>query len=98
MNGPTVLELPREPMPDIASAPHQGTEGALDWVGMSEVHQPLRLRDGDATHPVDARASIYVDLRDPRAKASTCRACTCACVTSWTGSSTRPRSGPCWTR
>ncbi len=55
-------------MPDIASHEHIHPQGTLDWVGMSNVHVPLRVSDGGVTHQVAAKAQIYVDLEDPQAK------------------------------
>ena len=55
-------------MPDIASRPLPGGDGALDWVGMGNVRQPLDVRDGDDVRRVDARVQVYVDLADPEAK------------------------------
>ena len=55
-------------MPDIASRELRNPEETLDWVGMSEVHQPLRIRDGGKVREVQARVQIYVDLADPQAK------------------------------
>ena len=55
-------------MPDIASRELRNPEETLDWVGMGEVHQPLRIRDGSNVREVQARVQIYVDLADPQAK------------------------------
>jgi GTP cyclohydrolase IB len=55
-------------MPDIAGRPHAEPQGTLDWVGMSEIHQPIRLRDGGAEQRVQANVQVYVDLGDPHAK------------------------------
>ena len=55
-------------MPDVASRAVQHAEGTLDWVGMGNVRIPLRVRDGDAVHPAHARAQVYVNLADGRAK------------------------------
>ena len=55
-------------MPDIASRELHAPEGALDWVGMSEVHQPLRIRDGGVVREVQSQVQIYVDLADTQAK------------------------------
>lgn len=57
-----------ENMPDIAGRPHLNPQGTLDWVGMSEIHQPVLVRDGDAEHRVQANVQVYVDLNDPHAK------------------------------
>ena len=55
-------------MPDIASRELRNPEETLDWVGMGEVHQPLRIRDDGKVREVQARAQIFVDLADPQAK------------------------------
>ena len=55
-------------MPDIASRELRNPEETLDWVGMGDVHQPLRIRDGGNVREVQARVQIYVDLADPQAK------------------------------
>jgi len=55
-------------LPDIADRPHFQPQGTLDWVGMSEIHQPITVRDGRGTHGAHARVQVYVDLKDPRAK------------------------------
>jgi len=55
-------------MPDIAGRPHTQPQGKLDWVGMSDIHQPILVRDGDTTRQVQARVQVYVDLNDPHAK------------------------------
>ncbi len=55
-------------MPDIASRELRNPEETLDWVGMGEVHQPLRIRDDGNVREVQARVQIYVDLADPQAK------------------------------
>jgi GTP cyclohydrolase FolE2 len=33
-------------MPDIAGRPHTQPQGTLDWVGMSDIHQPILVGDG----------------------------------------------------
>lgn len=55
-------------MPDIAASEHLHPQGTLDWVGMSNVHIPLRVSDGGTARSVDAKAQIYVNLEDPQAK------------------------------
>ena len=55
-------------MPDIAQRPHQDPQGTLDWVGMSEIHQPIIVRDGKLQQRVQARVQVFVDLNDPHAK------------------------------
>ena len=55
-------------MPDIASIEHLHPQGTLDWVGMSDVHVPLRVSDAGVARNVSAKAQIYVNLEDPQAK------------------------------
>jgi len=55
-------------MPDIANRELPEEQGTLDWVGMSDVHQPLRVKDGDEMKEVQAKVQVYVNLADPNAK------------------------------
>lgn len=55
-------------MPDIASDEHQHPQGTLDWVGMSQIHQPILVRDRGDVQKVNARVQVYVDLADSQAK------------------------------
>ena len=55
-------------MPDIAKRALSDAQAKLNWVGLSNLHQPLLLKDGDAVRPVQARVQVYVDLDDPRSK------------------------------
>lgn len=55
-------------MPDIARRPHQQPQGRLDWVGMSDIHQPISLLDGGEEQRVQANVQVYVNLADPLAK------------------------------
>lgn len=55
-------------MPDIACRPHEDPQGTLDWVGMSDIHQPILVRDGNEEQRVQAEVQVYVDLADPHAK------------------------------
>jgi GTP cyclohydrolase I len=55
-------------MPDIAGRPYAAPQGTLDWVGMSDIHQPILVRDGKESHNTQARVQVYVDLNDPHAK------------------------------
>ncbi len=55
-------------MPDVASRELHAPAGTLDWVGMSDIHQPLLVRDGDKTKQVQSRVQVFVDLGDPLAK------------------------------
>ncbi len=55
-------------MPDIQSAELTALGAQLDWVGMSDIHQPLMIRDGGAVRQVQSHVQVYVDLGDPKAK------------------------------
>ena len=55
-------------MPDIANRTLQSAQAKLDWVGMSNVHQPLRVKDGNQSKEVHANIQVYVNLADPLAK------------------------------
>lgn len=55
-------------MPDVARDLLKAPQGALDWVGMADIRQPLMIRDGAKTSQVQARVQIYVDLGDELAK------------------------------
>ena len=66
--GDLIGAAPLPELPDIASGPHQSPEGTLDWVGMADIHQPLLVRDRDATKQVTARAQVYVDMNDAETK------------------------------
>ncbi|MEZ5551404.1 MAG: GTP cyclohydrolase FolE2 [Pseudomonadales bacterium] len=55
-------------MPDIAREQHLAPQGELSWVGMSRVHQPIRLQHAGGDDPVLASVGVYVDLTDPLAK------------------------------
>ena len=66
MNRPELVA--QSDMPDVAKGAHHHPQGTLDWVGMSGVHQPLRIRDGETAREVQSRVQIYVDLGDTQAK------------------------------
>lgn len=66
MNKPELIAV--NDMPDVASRELQQPHVTLDWVGMSDIHQPLLVRDGKHTKPVQTRVQIYVDLGDELAK------------------------------
>ena len=55
-------------MPDIQGAQLDALDATLDWVGMSDISQPLLIRDSGATRQVQSRVQVYVDLGDPLAK------------------------------
>ncbi len=55
-------------MPDVASGQLRQPQIALDWVGMSNIHQPLLVTDGDETRQVQTRVQVYVDLAQSKAK------------------------------
>ena len=66
MNKPKLVS--ETDMPDVAMRELQNPQGTLDWVGMSDVHQPLKIRDGHEEREVQARVQIYVNLDDMQAK------------------------------
>lgn len=66
MNKPELIAV--SDMPDVASRELQHPHETLDWVGMSDIHQPLLVKDGKDTKHVQTRVQIYVDLGDERAK------------------------------
>ncbi|MCH2669057.1 MAG: GTP cyclohydrolase FolE2 [Gammaproteobacteria bacterium] len=66
MNKPELIAV--SDMPDVASRELQQPHETLDWVGMSDIHQPLLVKDGKETKHVQTRVQIYVDLGDERAK------------------------------
>ncbi|MEE2782304.1 MAG: GTP cyclohydrolase FolE2 [Pseudomonadota bacterium] len=55
-------------MPDITRRVLGEAQDTLDWVGMSHVHQPLLVKDGDISKAVHAKVQVYVNLADPHAK------------------------------
>ena len=55
-------------MPDVATRGVRGLASTLDWVGMSSIRQPLRIRDGGEVRQVEAQAQLYVDLGDAQAR------------------------------
>ena len=55
-------------MPDIASRELRQPQVSLDWVGMSNIHQPLLVKDGGTIKPVQTKVQVYVDLADTTAK------------------------------
>ncbi|MEM7077802.1 MAG: GTP cyclohydrolase FolE2 [Pseudomonadota bacterium] len=55
-------------MPDVARRVLGEAQDTLDWVGMSHVHQPLLVKDGDQSKAVQANVQVYVNLADPMAK------------------------------
>ncbi len=55
-------------MPDVANRELQQPQVALDWVGMSQIHQPLLVKDGGAVKQVQTKVQVYVDLGDTKAK------------------------------
>ena len=66
MNKPVSISV--STMPDIANRELPEEQGTLDWVGMSDVHQPLKVKDGDEMKDVQAKVQVYVNLADPTAK------------------------------
>lgn len=56
-------------MPDIANHTTAQTEGALDWVGMSNIEMPLMVESLDeAERMVSAHVDAFVNLKEPQAK------------------------------
>ena len=55
-------------MPDVQRTTVGELRGTLDWVGMSNISQPLLVRDGVKTRQVQSKVQVYVDLGDPEAK------------------------------
>ena len=66
MSKPTLVST--NDMPDVARRTFNDAQEALDWVGMSHVHQPLLVKDGDKSKAVQANVQVYVNLADPVAK------------------------------
>lgn len=66
MTKPTLVTSPN--MPDVANRQLGEAQATLDWVGMSHVHQPLRVKDGEIIRQVQAMVQVYVNLADPMAK------------------------------
>ena len=66
MNKPELVS--ETEMPDVAMRELLNPEGTLDWVGMSDVHQPLKIHDGHEEREVQAKVQIYVNLDDTQAK------------------------------
>lgn len=62
-------ELPCSTMPDIASQPHAGPKGTLNWVGMSGIEMPVFVLNADGERiQTLARVQAYVNLIDPLSK------------------------------
>ena len=55
-------------MPDIANRALAEEQASLDWVGMGNVHQPLKVKDSSQIKDVQASVQVYVNLDDPLAK------------------------------
>ncbi len=56
-------------MPDVANQTQAQTEGALDWVGMSNIEVPLMVAAADASErPVAAKVEAFVNLTNPKTK------------------------------
>jgi len=70
MSKPTLVAS--QEMPDIARRSLGQAQDTLDWVGMSHVHQPLMVKDGDVSKASQAKVQVYVNLAD-----FICRACIC---------------------
>lgn len=59
---------PTSELPDIARRGVRDRAATLDWVGMSSIRRPLKIRDGAAIHDVQAQVQLYVDLGDADAR------------------------------
>ena len=66
MNKPELAHVAN--MPDIASRELRQPQVALDWVGMSSIHQPLLVKDSGKIKQVQTKVQVYVDLADTTAK------------------------------
>ena len=66
MNKPELVQASE--LPDIASRALHHPQVALDWVGMSRIHQPLLVKDGGCVKQVQTKVQVYVDLADTTAK------------------------------
>lgn len=66
MNKPELAAVSN--MPDVANRELQQPQVTLDWVGMSQIHQPLLVKDGGAVKQVQTKVQVYVDLGDTKAK------------------------------
>lgn len=56
-------------MPDIANQAQAHIEGALDWVGMSNIEMPFMVAsESGLPQQVAARVEAFVSLNDPKAK------------------------------
>ena len=53
MNKPELAAV--SSMPDVANRELLQPQVALDWVGMSQIHQPLLVKDGGAVKQVSTR-------------------------------------------
>lgn len=65
MNQPNILPSgPSMEMPDIAKNPLSALQTDLDWVGMSEVHQAVRVMDGNRLVNTNAKTQLFVNLQE----------------------------------
>lgn len=56
-------------MPDIAHQSNTQTQGALNWVGMSNIEMPITIESSDEpTKSVQAKIEAFVSLDDPQVK------------------------------
>ena len=55
-------------LPDIANEALEHAQGTLDWVGMSNIHQPVLIAQGGVETRTTARVDVHVDLCDAHAK------------------------------
>ena len=55
-------------LPDVAGHPHDEPQGALDWVGMSEIASKVSIADIGTNHQVDTMVELYINLADAHTK------------------------------
>jgi len=55
-------------MPDIACQPHQTAQGTLNWVGMSGIELPIKLKQSEQLKTLSSKVQAYVSLDDPYSK------------------------------
>lgn len=55
-------------LPDVARHDRHMHQSTLEWVGMSGIHRPVAIKDGQRIAQVQSKVQIYVDLGDELAK------------------------------
>ena len=58
----------KRPLPDVAMDIHDEPQGAIDWVGMSQITAPFVILDQAKTSKQQCTVQVYVDLTDAHAK------------------------------